>query len=84
MTTINLQFNQIGDNGVKDLSSSLSENNVNSFIDIYHLSVCFIKTLLNLFLPRNLIGDDGVKYLGNALQTNRVIEIFIDQNICSV
>ncbi|CAF1456464.1 unnamed protein product [Adineta steineri] len=61
LTTLDLQNNQVGDEGAQDLANALQIN----------------KTLTILDLGCNQIGAKGVKHLADALQINKVTPILV-------
>lgn len=57
MTTLNLSWNKIGDEGAKSISEALKVNGILTTM-----------TILNLY--DNQIGDEGAKSILEALQVN--------------
>jgi len=81
---LNLENNQIGNEGARYLADALKINNVRI---VFHLilliiiSFIFIQTLTELNISCNHIDDEGAKHLADALITNNVIFMFFFHTI---
>ena len=75
LTTLYLEFNQIGDAGAQAIGRALERNQVSSifnfFISISHL-LYLSQTLTDLDLSSNNIRDAGAQAISQALERNQV------------
>jgi hypothetical protein len=79
-TSINLGWNNIGDNGAEYLSNALSTNTISIILPYNGIGVKGAEylsnalstntTLRSISLYNNNIGDEGAEYLSNVLSTN--------------
>jgi hypothetical protein len=75
VTTLHLDNNNIGDNGIEYLVDALKRNVVSNVLlsNVFFYMVPFlIQTLKTLALQHNQIGDSGVQYLTSVLSNNKV------------
>ncbi len=75
LTSLDLQQNQIGDEGVQYLTDALKNNQVSFFFFLFFSrfdSHFFIQTLNTLILAKNQIEEKGAEYLANVLENNTV------------
>ena len=79
LNTLNLEDNQIGAQGAKDLSDALRVNTVSRIFSSSTQQTqmnFFAQTFNTLYLDDNQIGTQGAKHLYDALRLNRVSRIF--------
>jgi Ran GTPase-activating protein (RanGAP) involved in mRNA processing and transport len=79
LTTLDLEFNGIGDEAAQHLADALQNNTVililSSSISYTYLHF-FTQTLTTLNLNANQIGDKGAEHLADALRNSTVTIIF--------
>ncbi|CAF3871208.1 unnamed protein product [Rotaria magnacalcarata] len=82
LTTLDLSYNDIGEDGAQYLANALATNKVtlNQPLCVEYIVNLFLKqTLTTLDLTGNNIGEDGAEHLANALATNKVT---LNQPLC--
>ncbi|KAG0015837.1 hypothetical protein BGZ82_001264, partial [Podila clonocystis] len=84
LTTLNLGFNSIGDNGVLALSNALKINSTLTTLDTGSQALAEAlktnSTLTKFYLWGNVIGADGALVLSEALKINSTLITFDFQN----
>ena len=81
LTTLNLNYNKIGEKGALHLADAFRKNRVSS-VDYIFLSFAsshfniLIQTVTTLYLYQTKIGDEGTKHLAHAFRINNVNFIF--------
>ena len=79
LNTLNLQFNEIGEEGAEHLSAALGSNTVTRILSSSTQKTqidFFTQTLVELNLRYNQIGDKGAEHLSAALRNNTVSRFF--------
>ncbi|CAF0751735.1 unnamed protein product [Adineta steineri] len=83
LTTLNLGWNEIGDQGAQDLANALQINKVTTILVSassslhFIIHILFTQTLTTLDIAGNQIGAKGAQDLANALQINKVTTILV-------
>lgn len=72
---LNLQNNQIDDQGIQHLTHTLKNNTVKSNSLLIYFAYYYVQTLKILDLADNRICSQGARYLANLLQNNKVRSI---------
>ena len=80
LTTLNLQYNQIGEKGAQSIADALRTNTVSLFLLLTHSPShphphhrrLLTQTLTTLNLQYNQIGEKGAQSIADALRTNTV------------
>jgi uncharacterized membrane protein len=76
LTTLDLSWNKVGEEGAQYLANALQSNNVRYFfVLINYISVYGLtQTLVSLDLIHNNISFRGLQYFVEALQINKVVQ----------